>query len=195
MILADHQIRYRLDQWHPPDLPGGFRIGTNALKTVGRELDPEQIQPASVDLRLGDTFLVPKPDSTTHLDLREGVPKDYYQLVKLTGDDDCFVLHPGEFVLGTTQEWVELSADLAAHVDGRSSIGRLGISCHVTAGWVDPGFVGQITLEMCNFGKVAVKLYAGFKVCQLILHQMSSPAEKPYCGRYQNQVGATGSRV
>jgi len=186
MILSDRDIKSRLGV--------GLTIGKNE-EGVGENLDFDQIQPASVDLRLGYSFLVPKPDSVTHLDLKEGVPDDYYQEVSLTSNMDCFVLHPNEFVLGTTLEWVELPNDIAAHIDGRSSIGRLGISCHITAGFIDPGFKGQITLEICNFGKVAVKLYPWFRVCQLVLSRMSSPVLKPYSGRYQGQIGAVGSRV
>jgi len=194
MILSDIDLKNELElvNYENNTYTQSFIVGV--FNGVGEPLMPEQIQPASIDLRLGKTFLVPKPDATTHLDLREGVPNDYYQQVELA-EGDCFVLHPNEFVLGTTLEWVRMPKHLAASVDGRSSIGRLGVCAHVTAGFIDPGFEGQITLEMVNFGKVAVKLWPGFRVCQLVVSMLYTECSKGYQGRYQGQVGATGSRV
>jgi dCTP deaminase len=109
------------------------------------------------------------------------------------------VQHPGEFALGTTEERVKMPADLVGVVDGRSSIGRLAVVVHATAGFIDPGFEGQITLELSNIGSIPVKLYPGMRIAQISLHEMSSPAERPYGAargsQYNNQSGPQPSRI
>jgi dCTP deaminase len=162
--------------------------------------DPDlQIQPASIDLRLGREFLtfrtmhVPFLDPTRAQDLR-----DYTERVEVK-DGDAFILHPGEFALGATQEWIELPHDLVARVEGRSSLGRLAVVVHATAGFIDPGFQGTVTLELSNLGRLPVALRPGMRICQIAVYQLSSPAERPYGpargSKYQGQQGPTASRV
>jgi len=143
--------------------------------------DPEiQIQPSSVDLRIGDEFkgfrIIRKPviDPMDKSDL-ESYMESYY-----LDEGEPFIIHPGEFALATTYETVKLPSDLVARVEGRSSMGRLGITMHVTAGYIDPGFHGKITLEISNIGKMPVALYTGQRVCQIVFETMTSPSEKPY---------------
>ena len=143
--------------------------------------DPEiQIQPSSVDLRIGNEFkgfkIVRKPviDPMDKGDLESYMESFYLE------DGEPFIIHPGEFALATTYETVKLPGDLVARVEGRSSMGRLGITMHVTAGYIDPGFHGKITLEISNIGKMPVALYTGQRVCQIVFETMTSPSEKPY---------------
>ncbi len=114
-------------------------------------------------------------------------------------EGEAFVLHPGEFVLGATRERVAVPPDLVARVEGRSSIGRLAVVVHATAGFIDPGFDGRITLELSNLGRLPVKLYPGMRISQVVFHTMTSPAERP-CGpgrgsKYQGQSGPVASRI
>lgn len=143
--------------------------------------DPKiQIQPSSVDLRIGNEFkgfkIVRKPviDPMDKGDLESYMESFYLE------DGEPFIIHPGEFALATTYESVKLPGDLVARVEGRSSMGRLGITMHVTAGYIDPGFHGKITLEISNIGKMPVALYTGQRVCQIVFETMTSPSEKPY---------------
>jgi dCTP deaminase len=143
--------------------------------------DPEiQIQPSSVDLRIGREFkgfkIIRKPviDPMDKSDLESYMESFYLE------EDEPFIIHPGEFALATTYETVKLPGDLVARVEGRSSMGRLGITMHVTAGYIDPGFQGKITLEISNIGKMPVALYTGQRVCQIVFETMTSPSEKPY---------------
>jgi len=185
MILADGDIRRRLD------------AGDLVVEPLD---DPElQIQPASVDLRLGREFLefertnIPciHPDAEREVD-------EYVSETTIDADGE-FILHPGDFVLGTTIERVEIPPDLIAHVEGRSSLGRLAIVVHATAGLCDPGYRGQITLELSNLGAAPVALNPGMRVSQLTFTELSSPAEVPYgAGRgskYQDQAGPQASRI
>ncbi|MGM0605798.1 MAG: dCTP deaminase [Halobacteriota archaeon] len=158
-----------------------------------------QIQPASVDLRLGREFLefrrtnIPciHPNSTEEVD--EYVTETYVE------EGEEFILHPGDFVLGTTKERVEIPDDLVAHVEGRSSLGRLAIVVHATAGLCDPGYHGQITLELSNLGAAPVALSPGMRVSQLTFTELSSPADRPYGAergsKYQDQSGPQASRI
>ena len=142
-------------------------------------LEPEQIQPASVDIRLGDTFgIVGLEDEIAYKTIRT----------------DRYILLPGQFVLATTMEYVRLGADLTAFVEGRSSLGRMGLFVQ-NAGWVDPGFEGEITLELFNANRCALELRSGRRVGQLVFAQLDEAAKNPYAGKYQGQRGATGSRV
>lgn len=166
MILSDQDIRARLER-------GDLRVDPL--------LDPElQIQPASVDLRLDSQFIVYNLSHVACIDPRDQDSVQRYTRTVTVPDGEAFVLHPGEFALGSTMEWVAIPPDLVARVEGRSSIGRLAVVVHATAGFVDPGFEGRITLELSNLGRVAVKLYPGMRISQLVFHTMSSPAERPY---------------
>ncbi len=143
--------------------------------------DPDiQIQPSSVDLRIGSEFkgfrIIRKPviDPMDKSDLESYMESSYLE------EGEPFIIHPGEFALATTYETVKLPNDLVARVEGRSSMGRLGITMHVTAGYIDPGFHGKITLEISNIGKMPVALYTGQRVCQIVFETMTSPSEKPY---------------
>ncbi|MBP2046639.1 dCTP deaminase [Methanobacterium aggregans] len=143
--------------------------------------NPErQIQPSSVDLRIGNEFkgfrIIRKPC----IDPMDKTDIDSYMESFYIDDGEPFIIHPGEFALATTYETVKLPDNLVARVEGRSSMGRLGITMHVTAGYIDPGFHGRITLEISNIGKMPVALYTGQRVCQIVFETMTSPSEKPY---------------
>ena len=162
--------------------------------------DPDlQVQPASIDLRLGHEFLVFRHPHIPFIDPRTGSAGDYTEKISIP-DGQTFVLHPGEFVLGTTYERVVIPADLVAKVEGRSSLGRLAVVVHATAGFVDPGFEGHITLELSNLGRVPVALHPKMRVSQIALHQMTGPAARPYGhpsrgSKYQGQRGPVASRI
>lgn len=150
-------------------------------------LEREQIQPASVDIRLGNTFSIVE-------DSPSGIITMEHEIAYKTIETDRYLLLPGQFVLATTMEYICLPDDLTAFVEGRSSLGRMGLFIQ-NAGWVDPGFQGEITLELFNANRCAIELQAGRRVGQLVLAKMDSPALHPYRGKYQGQRGATGSRV
>ena len=171
MILSDRTMKTMLDE--------------GAL--VVRPVEPAQIQPASVDIRLGNTFSIIEDTPSGILTLDQEIR--YKTIVT-----DSYLLLPGQFVLATTVEYFELPDDMTAFVEGRSSLGRLGLFIQ-NAGWVDPGFKGEITLELFNANRCAIRLEAGRRVGQLVFAKMDRPAEHPYCGKYQGQRGATGSRV
>ena len=158
---------------------------------------PELVQPSSIDLRLGDSFRVFHNHRVTAIDLRD-VPTNLTEEVTI-GPDEPFVIHPGEFCLGRTLEWVELPDDVVARVEGKSSVGRLGLIVHATAGFVDPGWKGTLTLELNNLTRVPIKLYPGLPIAQLSFMTLDAPAERPYGSEglgshYQGQVAATESR-
>jgi dCTP deaminase len=185
MILSDRDLTKRLE---------AEEIVIDPL------IDPElQIQPASIDLRLGHEFVVYKLPHVACIDTRDPKSTVGYTETTRIDDGDYFILHPGEFVLGTTLEWCKIPDDLVARVEGRSSIGRLAIVVHATAGFIDPGFEGRITLELSNLGRVAVKLYPGSRISQLVFHTMTSPAERPYGpdrgSKYFGQEGPVVSRI
>jgi dCTP deaminase len=159
--------------------------------------DPSLVEPASIDVRLDRHFRVFDNSRYTHIDPSLEQP-DLTKLVTVP-DGEPFVLHPGEFVLASTLEHVTLPDDLAAQLDGKSSLGRLGLLVHSTAGWVDPLFSGQITLELSNVASLPITLWPGMKVGQLVCLRMSSPVLTGYgaagrSSRYQGQVGPTASR-
>ena len=147
----------------------------------------EQIQPASVDVRLGNTFSIVEDSPTGKIGMDEEIR---YKTI----ETDTYVLLPGQFVLATTQEYFRLPDDLTAFVEGRSSLGRMGLFIQ-NAGWVDPGFEGEITLELFNANRCAIELKAGRRVGQLVFAKLDDKALNPYRGKYQGQRGATGSRV
>jgi dCTP deaminase len=159
--------------------------------------DPGRVQPASVDLLLGTSFRVFHNHRVAAIDLRDP-PTNLTEQVEIAGDE-AFVIHPGEFVLGRTLEYVELPEDLVARIEGKSSLGRLGLIVHATAGFVDPGFKGTLTLEITNLTRVPIKLYAERPIAQLSFMTLDRPAERPYGhpdlgSHYQGQVDATESR-
>ncbi len=150
-------------------------------------LETNQIQPASVDIRLGNTFSIVEDSPSGILTLDR-------EITYKTICADTYLLLPGQFVLATTMEYFRLPQNLTAFVEGRSSLGRLGLFIQ-NAGWVDPGFEGEITLELYNANRCAIQLSSGRRVGQLVFAQMDAPAQNPYHGKYQGQRGATGSRV
>lgn len=159
--------------------------------------DPGMVQPSSVDVRLDKFFLVFENHRYPSIDPSVEQP-DLTRLIE-TPVDEPFVLHPGEFVLGSTFERVTLGSAVAARLEGKSSLGRLGLLTHSTAGFIDPGFSGHVTLELSNMATLPVKLWPGMKIGQLCFFQLSSPAEHPYGSsqygsRYQGQRGPTPSR-
>lgn len=163
---------------------------TEMLETGELKMSPlteAQIQPASIDIRLGDTFSVVEDSSSGIITLDSEIS---YKTIKT----DTYLLLPGQFVLATTMEYIELPDDLTAFVEGRSSLGRMGLFIQ-NAGWVDPGFKGEITLELFNANRCAIELRAGRRVGQLVFAKMDREAKNPYRGKYQGQTGATGSRV
>ncbi len=160
--------------------------------------DPKMIQPSSVDVRLDRFFRTFENHKYAHIDPAEDQP-DLTRLVE-TSVNEPFILHPGEFVLGSTYEVVSLPDDLAGRLEGKSSLGRLGLLTHSTAGFIDPGFSGHITLELSNVATLPIKLWPGMKIGQLCLFKLSSPAEHPYGSavygsKYQGQRGPTASKA
>ncbi len=150
-------------------------------------LDKEQIQPASVDIRLGNTFSIVEDSPTGVINLEKEIK---YKTIT----SDTYILLPNQFVLATTMEYIVLPNDITAFVEGRSSLGRMGLFIQ-NAGWVDPGFRGEITLELFNANRCAIELKAGRRIGQLVFAKMDDTALNPYNGKYQGQKGATGSRV
>lgn len=164
------------------DIESAIHHGTIKISPI----EDGQIQPASVDMRLDKKFLIPKAQRCITM----STPITYKEFV-----GDTFILHPKMFILASTVENVELPNDVVAFVQGRSSVGRMGLFIQ-NAGWVDPGFKGQITLELFNASNSAIMLEAGRRICQLSFAETKTSAHgEGYSGKYQNQMGATGSRV
>jgi dCTP deaminase len=181
MILSDRTIREQL---------AAGRIGIDPL-------DDSCIQPSSVDLRLDKLFRVFLNHTMSVIDVRKDL-SDLTQEVEIA-DGDAFILHPGEFVLGSTSEKVSLPDDVVARIEGKSSLGRLGLLIHSTAGFIDAGFSGHITLELSNVANLPITLYPGMKIGQVSFLQMTTPADVPYGSskvgsKYQGQRGPTPSR-
>jgi dCTP deaminase len=179
-VLSDRDIRSALD------------AGEIAI----RPYDPSDLQPSSVDLHLDRSFRVFRNNRYPYIDVRAPQP-DLTEMLTIA-DDEPFVLHPGEFVLGQTLEWVELPNDLVARLEGKSSLGRLGLLIHSTAGYVDPGWKGNLTLELSNVANLPIALYFGMKIGQISFFKMSSPVERPYGSpglgsKYQGQSEPTAS--
>jgi dCTP deaminase len=177
---------------------GTIRRMVEEGRIVVRPWDPSLVQPASVDLRLGDSFRVFANHKVATIDLRDGPSSGLTSEVVATREDG-FVIHPGEFCLGRTEEWVELPDDVVARIEGKSSLGRLGLIVHATAGFIDPGWKGTLTLELNNLTRVPIKLYPGLLIAQLSFMTLDRPAERPYGSadlgsHYQGQVAATESR-
>ena len=176
-MLADHQIRALVESGLISPLPS-----------------PEQYQPASLDVRLGNEF-VRFHERRGELDVRNPGGRSEYEYTEQYEYDYPVTIKPGEFLLGTTFETISMPFFLVARVEGRSSIGRLGVTVHVTAGFIDPGFNGQITLEITNLNRYPVTLYTGMRVAQLAFQRLEEHPEKAYSGRYQGQTGVTSSRI
>ncbi|MFF2042951.1 dCTP deaminase [Kitasatospora sp. NPDC058170] len=181
MLLSDKDIRTEIDKG---------RVSIDPF-------DPAMIQPSSIDVRLDRFFRVFENHRYPHIDPSEEQP-DLTRLVEPEGDE-AFILHPGEFVLASTYEVITLPDDVASRLEGKSSLGRLGLLTHSTAGFIDPGFSGHVTLELSNVATLPIKLYPGMKIGQLCLFRLSSPSEHPYGSarygsRYQGQRGPTPSR-
>jgi dCTP deaminase len=181
VLLSDRDIK--------AELTAG-RIGLDPL-------DSSMIQPSSIDVRLDGLFRLFDNHKYAYIDPAEDQP-ELTHLIE-TKPDEPFILHPGEFVLGATYEQVTLPDDVAARLEGKSSLGRLGLLTHSTAGFIDPGFSGHVTLELSNVATLPIKLWPGMKIGQLCFFQLSSAAEKPYGSseygsRYQGQRGPTASR-
>ncbi len=159
--------------------------------------EPDMVQPSSIDVRLDRYFRVFENHKYPHIDPAADQP-DLTRMVEPEADEP-FILHPGEFVLGSTYEVITLPDDVAARLEGKSSLGRLGLLTHSTAGFIDPGFSGHVTLELSNVATLPIKLWPGMKIGQLCFFRLSSPAENPYGSakygsRYQGQRGPTPSR-
>lgn len=160
--------------------------------------DPTLVQPSSIDVRLDRLFGIFNNHLYTHID--PAVRQDDLTSEVEVDDGEPFVLHPGEFVLASTLEVISLDERLAARIEGKSSLGRLGLLTHSTAGFIDPGFSGHVTLEMSNVATLPIRLWPGMKIGQLCIFRLSSPARHPYGSavygsRYQNQRGPTPSRA
>ncbi len=180
MILSDGTIREAL---------AAGRIGIDPLAD-------DAIQPSSIDVRLGHQFRVFANHRYPYIDVREQQP-DLTELVE--AGDHPFILHPGEFVLGSTLERITLPADIVARLEGKSSLARLGLVIHSTAGFIDAGFDGDVTLELSNVATLPILLYPGMKIAQFAFFALDKPAENPYGkgasgSKYQGQAGPTASR-
>ncbi len=181
MLLSDRDIRSAVDA-------GSVRLDP---------WDPAMVQPSSVDVRLDKYFRVFENHRYPSIDPSVEQP-ELTRLIEVDGGE-AFVLHPGEFVLASTYETVTLGPAVAARLEGKSSLGRLGLLTHSTAGFIDPGFSGHVTLELSNMATLPVKLWPGMKIGQLCFFELTSPAEHPYgspqySSRYQGQRGPTPSR-
>jgi len=181
VLLSDRDIRAELE------------VGRVVLDPY----DPVMVQPSSVDVRLDRFFRVFENHRYPHIDPSIEQP-DLTRLVEPDGDEP-FILHPGEFALASTFEVITLPDDVAGRLEGKSSLGRLGLLTHSTAGFIDPGFSGHVTLELSNVATLPIKLWPGMKIGQLCLFRLSSPAEHPYGSsvygsRYQGQRGPTPSK-
>lgn len=182
MLLSDTDIRAEI-------AAGGLKI---------EPFDPGLVQPSSIDVRLDKLFRVFNNYKYTHIDPK--LRQDELTSLVEVAPGEPFVLHPGEFVLGATAEQFTLPAHLAGRLEGKSSLGRLGLLTHSTAGFIDPGFSGYITLELSNVANLPIKLWPGMKVGQLALFKLSSPAQTPYGSgalgsKYQGQRGPTPSKA
>ena len=173
-----------------------IQAAVNAGHLIIEPFAEDALQPASVDIRLGAEFRVFRNHRDSYIDVREPVAN--LTELETVEPDQAFVLHPSEFVLGTTLERVQLPDDLVARVEGKSSLGRLGLLVHATAGYVDPGWDGHLTMELSNVANLPIRLYSGMKIGQLSFLRLTSPAERPYGSpglrsKYQGQTGPTAS--
>ncbi len=182
MVLSDRTIRRLLEEG---------RIGIDPY-------DDELVQPSSVDVRVDRFFRVFRNSRYPYIDVKEPM-EDLTELVEVADEDEPFILHPGEFVLGSTLERITLPDDLVARLEGKSSLGRLGLLIHSTAGFVDAGFSGNLTLELSNVANLPITIYHGMPIGQISFMRMDSPVENPYGSgetgsKYQGQAEPTPSR-
>ena len=181
MVLSDRSIREAIDDG---------RIGITPF-------DDALVQPSSIDVRVGSFFRVFRNNRRPYIDVREN-PEGLTELIEMTGDEP-FILHPGEFVLGATSEVIRVGNDLVARLEGKSSLGRLGLLIHSTAGFIDPGFEGTITLELSNVANLPITIYPGMKIGQISFLQMTTAADHPYGSgelgsKYKGQLEPTESK-
>ena len=182
MVLSDRTIRRLLDE------------GSIVIEPYDEGL----LQPSSVDVRVDRLFRVFRNSRYPYIDVKEPM-EDLTELVEVSDDDQPFILHPGEFVLGSTLERIRLPDDLVARLEGKSSLGRLGLLIHSTAGFVDAGWDGHLTLELSNVANLPITLYPGMKIGQISFLQMTTSADQPYGtgalgSKYRGQRGPTPSR-
>ncbi len=182
MVLSDRSIREELAR----------------ERIVIDPLDEEDIQPASVDLHLDREVMVFTNSRRPYIDVKDSL-ESLTERVEV-GAEEPFILHPGEFVLGSTMENIELPADLVARLEGKSSLGRIGLVIHSTAGFVDPGWKGHLTLELSNLSRLPITLYYGMKIGQISFLRLTTPADRLYGSeslnsKYQGQTGPTASRI
>ena len=182
MVLSDRAIKQAIEEG----------------RLVIKPFDEKNLQPSSVDLLMGNNFLIFKNAKKPFLDVKKDNPRDFMERIEIDKGEPIIV-HPGEFVLGTTQEWFEIPRDLVARLEGKSSLGRLGIIVHATAGYVDPGFRGELTLEITNMANIPIALYAGMKIAQISFFELKGKPQLVYGSKaanshYQGQRGATASR-
>jgi len=181
-VLSDHSIREAL---------ANGRIGIEPL-------DDDAVQPASVDVRLDSAFRIFKVTSRPYVDVHEPMD-DLTELVQIIPEEP-FVVQPGSFCLGSTLETITVPNDIVARVDGKSSLGRLGLLVHATAGYVDPGWTGKLTLELSNQSQMPIALYYGMRIAQISFIELTTPVDRPYGSaelrsKYQGQTGPTPSRI
>jgi dCTP deaminase len=155
--------------------------------------DEALVQPSSIDVRVAGQFRVFHNNRQPYIDVRR--PSEELTELVTIGGDEPFILHPGEFVLGTTLERVGIPDDLVARLEGKSSLGRLGLLIHSTAGYIDPGWEGDITLELSNVARLPITIYEGMRIGQLSFQTLTTPVDTPYTGKYQGQKGPTASRA
>jgi dCTP deaminase len=175
MVLSDRTIREQLASG----------------RLVIDPYDPSLVQPSSVDVRVSSQFRVFHNNRQPYIDVRRPL-EDLTDVVVMSGDEP-FILHPGEFVLGSTLERVAIPDDLVARLEGKSSLGRLGLLIHSTAGYIDPGWDGQITLELSNVARLPITIYPGMPIGQISFLTLTTPVDQPYHGKYQGQSGPTAS--
>jgi dCTP deaminase len=167
-------------------------------KILIEPFDVKMVQPSSIDLRCAATFRVFENHRYAYIDPK--APQEDLTTAVDASENDPFILHPGEFVLGATLEVIGLADDVVARLEGKSSLGRIGLLIHSTAGFIDPGFKGQVTLELSNVANLPIAIYPGMKIGQVSFYELSTPAEHPYGSpgagsKYQGQSGPTPSRV
>ncbi|MGD0729328.1 MAG: dCTP deaminase [Candidatus Micrarchaeaceae archaeon] len=179
MVLSDRDIKLNLK--------------SGKIKIEPCDIDV-QVSPVGVDLRLGNAFRLFKTTHRSHIDLAHQNLELDTDLMEVE-DGGEFMLHPGEFVLGITKETIELPNDIAGRIDGRSSLGRLGIIVHSTAGHVDPGWKGKITLEISNIGKLPIAIIPGMRFCNIMFEPVSSPVENAYKGKYAGTDNPLASKI
>ena len=175
-----------------------IKKATDEKRIIINPYSEKDVQPASVDVHLSDTILIFKNSVAPYIDLKDEIP-DLTEEVKIKKDVP-FILHPGEFALGSTLEKLTLSNDIVSRIEGKSSLGRLGLLIHSTAGFIDPGWDGNLTLELANVSRLPITLYYGMRIGQISFQEMTTEVENPYGSaklksRYKGQILPTASRV